>query len=131
MGKHNDYPHKFTIRKVTSSGGKEYRVQCWFPKKDAEKIFEAAAQGKELVFKITSDPSTLKEKSIGLLLEPIPSGEEAYENYQKMMKPLKADQEKQSSEEDESNETMLDKIRRAYYSEEEIEEMKKQKTTGE
>ena len=85
MPKHNDYPHKFTIRKVVSSGGKNFRVQAWFPKKDTEIIFEAAKEGKELVFKITSDPTTLKENSIVLNLEPIVIGKEAYELYQTIL----------------------------------------------
>ena len=67
MPKHkkNGYPRKLTLGKM----GNRFRIN--FSKDDAEKIFEVAAQGKELVYKITSDPSTLKEKSVILLLEPI------------------------------------------------------------
>ena len=63
--KRNGYPRKQTLGKM----GDRFRLH--FSKDDAETIFEAAEEGKELVFKLTSDPSTLKEKSIVLLLEPL------------------------------------------------------------
>ena len=76
MPKHNDYPHKMTLSRMEVGKDKTVRFRVWFPKKDAEKIMSAAEEGKELVFKITSDPTTLKEKSIVLLLEPLITDQE-------------------------------------------------------
>ena len=121
MPKHksNGYPRKLTLGKMKD------RFRIHFSKDDGEKIFEAAAQGKELVFKITSDPSTLKEKSIGLLLEPIVINKEDLELYNKILDPIKKSKDKISNQDFDD---LLDNIDR--WINNEPPRSKKEETTG-